>query len=160
MNDFSENMECPICLTEIQTTAILDCSHVFCKECLLQHLTQKITCPLCRNPSKTYRCEYMIYDVMIPIPLSIQQMLITERNTLSPSPSPPSPVPTAPPTFPVDPYAVEQGEFRRTVYLNRAARVYMYVSSGLAICIMIFQLVVLINILVVSYHVFCYYEII
>ena len=145
--------ECPICLTEIQTSATLDCSHVFCKDCLLQHLAQKITCPLCRSPSKTYRCEYMIYDIMIPIPISIQQMLIEEIML------PPADV-SSTNFFPVDFHAIQHAELQRTNYFNRAAKMYIYVSTGLSLCVMMFQIVVLINIFMVSYNICYYYEII
>jgi len=122
--------ECPICLTDtdIQDIAMLDCSHVFCIDCLLNHLTQKITCPLCRNIAKTYEYNFTIHEIAAS-PLPIDQSLY------------------------------EYAEIQRTMYLRRAARAYLYVSYCLVTFVMLFQVIVLVNILVVSYQVFYYYKI-
>ena len=122
--------ECPICLTDtyIQNTAMLDCSHVFCIDCLLNHLTQKITCPLCRNIAKTYEYNFTTHEIAAS-PSSIDQSLY------------------------------EYAEIQRTMYLQRAARTYLYVSYCLVTFVMLFQVIVLVNVLVVSYQVFYYYKI-
>jgi len=122
--------ECPICLTDtdIQDIAMLDCSHVFCIDCLLNHLTQKITCPLCRNIAKTYEYNFTTHEI-----------------AASPSP--------------IDQSLYEYAEIQRTRYLQRAARTYLYVSYCLVTFVMLFQVIVLVNILVVSYQVFYYYKI-
>jgi hypothetical protein len=122
--------ECPICLTdtEIHNTAMLDCSHVFCIDCLLNHLTQKITCPLCRNIAKTYEYNFTIHEITSSLP-------------------------------PVDQSLYEYAEIQRTRYLQRAARTYLYVSYCLVIFVILFQVIVLLNILVVSYQIFYYYKI-
>ena len=121
--------ECPICLTDIQNAAILDCSHVFCIDCLLYHLTQNMTCPLCRNIAKTYEYNFTIHEI-----------------TLAPSPH-----------IPIDQSLYEYAEIQRNRYLQRAATTYLYVSSCLAIVVILFQMTVLVNILVVSYQIFYYY---
>ena len=46
--DTSKNEDCPICLEEMTGRAILDCSHVFCIICSIEHFRTKQTCPLCR----------------------------------------------------------------------------------------------------------------
>jgi len=122
--------ECPICLTDtdIQDIAMLDCSHVFCIDCLLNHLTQKITCPLCRNIAKTYEYNFTIHEIAASLP-------------------------------PIDQSLYEYAEIQRTMYLQRAARTYLYVSYCLVTFVMLFQVIVLVNVLVVSYQVFYYYKI-
>lgn len=42
--------ECPICFDKIQPNAciITKCSHLFCDKCLLLHLKQSSSCPICR----------------------------------------------------------------------------------------------------------------
>ena len=39
---------CPICFEEIVGMAILECTHVFCINCTINHFRLKNTCPLCR----------------------------------------------------------------------------------------------------------------
>ena len=46
--DTSKREDCPICMEDMAGRAILDCSHVFCIKCSIQHFRQKNTCPLCR----------------------------------------------------------------------------------------------------------------
>ena len=47
----NEVTECCICMDTIQITnrAVTECGHVFCLGCLLQHLTRKNDCPMCRH---------------------------------------------------------------------------------------------------------------
>ena len=46
--DTSKNEDCPICLDPMTGRAILNCSHVFCIKCSIEHFRIKQTCPLCR----------------------------------------------------------------------------------------------------------------
>lgn len=41
--------DCPVCLEPMRAgRSILDCAHVFCIQCSIQHFRTKQTCPLCR----------------------------------------------------------------------------------------------------------------
>ncbi|KAI8476112.1 MAG: hypothetical protein J3K34DRAFT_285766 [Monoraphidium minutum] len=40
--------ECPICRDAPRRGVRLDCSHVFCEDCLAEWLEREATCPLCR----------------------------------------------------------------------------------------------------------------
>jgi hypothetical protein len=46
--DTSKNEDCPICLDPMSGRSILNCSHVFCINCSIEHFRTKQTCPLCR----------------------------------------------------------------------------------------------------------------
>lgn len=46
--DTSKNEDCPICLEPMPGRAILECSHVFCIKCSIEHFRTKQNCPLCR----------------------------------------------------------------------------------------------------------------
>jgi len=46
--DTSKNEDCPICLDPMSGRSILNCSHVFCINCSIEHFRKKQTCPLCR----------------------------------------------------------------------------------------------------------------
>jgi len=46
--DTSKSEDCPICMEEMKGRAILDCSHVFCMKCSIEHFRTRNTCPLCR----------------------------------------------------------------------------------------------------------------
>ena len=46
--DTSRNEDCPICMDPMQGRSILNCSHVFCIKCSIQHFRTKQNCPLCR----------------------------------------------------------------------------------------------------------------
>jgi hypothetical protein len=48
--------ECPICFEKIKyiNAIMTDCLHIFCYRCLLMHLKNNSTCPMCR--------EYMQYE--------------------------------------------------------------------------------------------------
>lgn len=56
--DTSRNEDCPICMEPMQGRSILNCSHVFCISCSIQHFRTRQNCPLCRAevceaPTKT-----------------------------------------------------------------------------------------------------------
>ena len=40
--------DCPICMEDMKGRAILNCNHVFCIKCSIEHFRQRTTCPLCR----------------------------------------------------------------------------------------------------------------
>ena len=40
--------ECPICMEDMKGRAVLNCHHVFCIKCSIEHFRQCTTCPLCR----------------------------------------------------------------------------------------------------------------
>lgn len=58
------NMNCPVCLDEIEDECVLDCKHNFCKKCILEYINfnsfdssayneengfnSKVKCPICR----------------------------------------------------------------------------------------------------------------
>jgi len=46
---------CPICLCEIETSAIGSCTHHFCTECLLEWCAEKPHCPTCRTVVREIR---------------------------------------------------------------------------------------------------------
>jgi hypothetical protein len=46
--DTSRNEDCPICMEPMQGRSILNCSHVFCINCSIEHFRTKQNCPLCR----------------------------------------------------------------------------------------------------------------
>jgi hypothetical protein len=46
--DSSRNEDCPICMEPMQGRSILNCSHVFCINCSIEHFRTKQNCPLCR----------------------------------------------------------------------------------------------------------------
>ena len=43
--------ECPICFESntYETVVITNCTHIYCDMCLIQHLEQNYTCPMCRE---------------------------------------------------------------------------------------------------------------
>ena len=46
--DTSKNEDCPICLDPMVGRAVLECSHMLCIKCSIEHFRTKQTCPLCR----------------------------------------------------------------------------------------------------------------
>ena len=40
---------CPICLSEIENVATLECMHTFCSSCIIRHLRTDHRCPVCRQ---------------------------------------------------------------------------------------------------------------
>lgn len=46
--DTSKREDCPICMEDMKGRAILDCGHVFCIKCSIEHFRHRTTCPLCR----------------------------------------------------------------------------------------------------------------
>jgi hypothetical protein len=44
--DGDEN--CPICLDSCRSEMMLSCGHAFCRDCIVQAMTNSLTCPLCR----------------------------------------------------------------------------------------------------------------
>ena len=51
-------MECVICLNEInKDEKVLDCNHVFHKECIEKWMKEKTECPICRVDVEEYRLE-------------------------------------------------------------------------------------------------------
>ena len=46
--DTSKNEDCPICMDPMKGRSILDCAHVFCIKCSIEHFRKKQNCPLCR----------------------------------------------------------------------------------------------------------------
>jgi hypothetical protein len=53
-----ENTECSICMDKAETPAKLSgCSHIFCKECILEWAKQENSCPNCRATFKHIKCR-------------------------------------------------------------------------------------------------------
>jgi hypothetical protein len=46
--DTSRREDCPICMEDMKGRVILDCCHVFCVKCSIEHFRKRNTCPLCR----------------------------------------------------------------------------------------------------------------
>ena len=68
LQDFQEELSCPICLGIMkQTTIVMECAHRFCKECIETSLRQhKNECPTCRlhiptrrslRPNQAFDCK-------------------------------------------------------------------------------------------------------
>ena len=48
-----ESDTCVICIEPLQskqTTIILDCNHIYHKDCILDWFNKELTCPMCRKP--------------------------------------------------------------------------------------------------------------
>lgn len=67
--------ECPICFEPISFAhcSMTPCTHFFCDRCLIPHLSQKETCPLCRHP-----CSYI--DMLTQISWKKLLKLILQKN--------------------------------------------------------------------------------
>jgi hypothetical protein len=74
----NENLLCPICTSPFVSPVELDCEHVFCEDCLYDHLQSGIQsasfCPKCRNS---------IEDIQ-PVPKLLNQLL-DELEVLCPN---------------------------------------------------------------------------
>lgn len=54
LNEYIMNT-CPICLQKIKFKKTLPCSHKYCNECIIEWLTKKDDCPVCRcKPNHRY----------------------------------------------------------------------------------------------------------
>ena len=52
-NSSKESETCVICIEPLQskqTTIILDCNHIYHKNCILDWFNKELTCPMCRKP--------------------------------------------------------------------------------------------------------------
>ena len=52
-NSSKESDMCVICIEPLQskqTTIILDCNHIYHKNCILDWFNKELTCPMCRKP--------------------------------------------------------------------------------------------------------------
>lgn len=47
-----DDNNCPICLCPIDTAVILNCNHIFCKDCMQTNTAHSKRCPLCRKEVK------------------------------------------------------------------------------------------------------------
>ena len=58
---------CVICLDTIKTLTVTPCGHLFCNNCISQHVQQQNTCPTCRKtiaPSQLFEVKVsMMYDI-------------------------------------------------------------------------------------------------
>jgi hypothetical protein len=67
------NTTCPICINNINNICITECNHIFCIDCILNWLSKKNTCPLCRT-------EINIEKLLIDIDKNIQKInILIER---------------------------------------------------------------------------------
>ncbi|XP_076826964.1 nuclear factor 7, ovary-like [Brachyhypopomus gauderio] len=49
----SQHISCPVCLTDLRDPVSLPCEHVYCRECIANHLAESgdvSRCPVCRQP--------------------------------------------------------------------------------------------------------------
>lgn len=53
----SEDIECPICLSELDSALILPCTHKFHEICLLEWFNKQKTCPTCREIYNNYQIK-------------------------------------------------------------------------------------------------------
>eukprot|EP01098_Paradermamoeba_levis_P011363 TRINITY_DN4857_c0_g1_i1.p1 TRINITY_DN4857_c0_g1~~TRINITY_DN4857_c0_g1_i1.p1 ORF type:complete len:456 (-),score=142.46 TRINITY_DN4857_c0_g1_i1:84-1319(-) len=51
VNTIFEEFMCPICMCPIKDCHSTDCGHNFCKDCVLECLNRKHTCPFCNHPT-------------------------------------------------------------------------------------------------------------
>jgi len=47
--EITDEIDCPICYTKKTDNRQLNCSHVFCKDCITRWFECENTCPLCRS---------------------------------------------------------------------------------------------------------------
>jgi hypothetical protein len=47
-------MSCAICSDDIKDSVELECSHEFCRECIMEWFKQKHVCPICRASSEKF----------------------------------------------------------------------------------------------------------
>jgi len=67
--------ECAICLEPISFAhcSVTPCTHLFCDSCLIPHLSQKESCPLCRHP-----CSYI--DILTQVSWKKMLKIILRRT--------------------------------------------------------------------------------
>ena len=65
MNELNET--CPICLESLDTPAISNCNHKFCKNCIDELInTKKFNCPLCRTKITTIKTNDSLTSLIYP----------------------------------------------------------------------------------------------
>jgi hypothetical protein len=57
-----KKIECPICLRRIKYKIETNCMHTFCDICIVKHLMNKNTCPMCRT-----KCDYEYVTTQIRV---------------------------------------------------------------------------------------------
>lgn len=50
---------CILCMDNRKDVSAIPCGHIFCWECILEWLTTKNECPICREPSKPSNVVYL-----------------------------------------------------------------------------------------------------
>ena len=74
---------CTICLGEIISECITDCSHIFCKECLDKWFDRgNSSCPMCRKSIQYLNNNNIDYRVIVRNP-NIATNINTNTNTIS-----------------------------------------------------------------------------
>lgn len=75
--------ECSICLNDLGDASTLNCTHVFCKECINKWTNAGgISCPLCRKPYITFdnhRYRNNLYSIGY-VPITIDNCTIHEMT--------------------------------------------------------------------------------
>jgi len=74
-----KSQDCSICLQKMNDYVITLCNHVFCDSCLIQHLLNNQTCPLCR---KECNPEDIISQIMNEQQIILFKKLKVEINKI------------------------------------------------------------------------------
>lgn len=45
----SDDIECPVCMSEVNNAYSLECNHGFCEDCIRTWIRENPTCPMCRE---------------------------------------------------------------------------------------------------------------
>ena len=76
--ELAEDLECPICMGELDIPKVLQCKHVFCAGCLQKWLCgNKLVCPICRHEQILGK-KLGISDLPEPLIISKLQEKITK----------------------------------------------------------------------------------
>jgi len=78
---------CPICFNPMDeiTKCTINCSHIFCKDCIHKWLDKnKVSCPQCRDEITSYQNNnHMNYIVKVNIPNEVHQNIVRLNNELN-----------------------------------------------------------------------------
>ncbi|KAI9905680.1 hypothetical protein PsorP6_014428 [Peronosclerospora sorghi] len=58
VKNFSNQLQCAICLCSYDNPVSFPCNHCFCEECIHRALELKAMCPICKAPAKKRRLRY------------------------------------------------------------------------------------------------------
>ncbi|ETM47195.1 hypothetical protein L914_08094 [Phytophthora nicotianae] len=89
VENFSDQLQCAICLCAYDNPVSLPCNHCFCEECIHRALELKAQCPICKTPAKKRRLRY---DTTVQELLRATEMLCAapDPNAAAAAPKTPS----------------------------------------------------------------------